>query len=392
MERRGECMAILLSTASFEGFFGRVMQLTCEQYVRSYRHDFSFMYARALAALEIDIIIYIPAWNCRGLHQLDDRIYVRFLPLANWYKPWEAFPILGRTPIGRYLSQHANVKAFEGPLTKALVEDKVGVLYIQEYWTARFDHLARTAPVPTIGADQGGRKHRQLTFRKRESFRLASEIICQTENECSQVRSFGRDPLLLPNGIDTHFYCPSEGSLRTQTVLIVARLTDNQKRVSDLICAMRHLPEPWLLQIAGSGPDEDKLRTLAASLGVAARTRFLGFVRDNNQLRNMYCECGVFCLPSSDEGLPLAVLEAMSCGCSVVVTSIRAFDGLVENGNTGYKVPVGKPEQLAVAIRRAWQERERIGIAARQAVVERYSSEAMARRLHSVLQRVGKPK
>lgn len=385
MATRNERMALLLSSVSFEGFYGDVMHLTCEEYVRSYRHDFSFLLANTLAAREIDVVIYIPAWACRGLHQLDKGIYVRFLPLAPWFRPWSKFRVLWKTPMGRYMSQYANTRAFEEPLKRALEEDKVTALYIQEYWTARFDRLARVLSVPIIGADQGGTRTRQLTFRKRKAFQLASAIVCQTENECSQVRAFGKEPVLLTNGIDTSFYSPSTEVPRAQTVLIVARLTDRQKRVSDLIRAVLHLPDSWSLQIAGSGPDEASLRALAAEIGVSGRTNFLGFISDKGRLRNMYRECGVYCMPSAYEGLPLAILEAMSCGCSVVVTSIRAFDGLVEDDITGYKVPVGEPAQLAMGITKAWNEHERIGVAARNAVNKRYSLESMADRMQMLI-------
>jgi glycosyltransferase involved in cell wall biosynthesis len=89
-------------------------------------------------------------------------------------------------------------------------------------------------------------------------------------------------------------------------------------------------------------------------------------------------------MPSANEGLPLAILEAMSCGCSVVVTDIRGF-GMVENDKTGYKVPVSNPEQLASAIEKAWLEQDRFGIAARQAIEEHYSLDTMADRLLSII-------
>jgi glycosyltransferase involved in cell wall biosynthesis len=385
-----ERMAMLLSMSSFERFYGKVMHLTCEQYLSTYRNDFSFVYAHALAALEMDVIIYCPAWTCSGLHRLEEGIYVRFLAIADWYKLWDRYRSLSRTPIGRYISEYANAKAFRSSLMSGLLEDEVSVLYVQEYWTGRFDYLVRTVSRPIIGADHGGRRTRQLAFFKRKSFRLASAITCQTKDEVMQVRCFNKEARLLPNGVDVRFYSPLERGKRTQVVLIVARLADDQKRVSDLIMAMRYLPQPWSLQIAGSGPDEEKLRRLADELGVGQRIDFLGFIGDKTRLRELYRECGVFCMPSAYEGLPLAILEAMSCGCAVVVTSIRAFEGLVEHEQTGYKVPVEDPKQLAIAIERAWDQRERLGVAARKAVERNNSIEAIARSLRSLVVQVAR--
>jgi glycosyltransferase involved in cell wall biosynthesis len=374
-------MAMLLSLSSFEEFYGGTLQLTCDEYLTSYRNDFSFMYARALAALGVEVTLYVPSWECKGLHPIEDLIRVRFLPIAPWFKLWERFRILGKTPVGRYAAQYANVKAFESPLLEALAEDRVDALYVQEYWTARFDYLARTIPLRVIGSDHGARRYRQLTLFKKTAFRAAYAVTSQTVDECEQVRDFGKEAVLLSNGVDIDFYTPSSSAVKAQTILTVGRLVDRQKRTSDLIRALPFLPEPWSLQIAGEGQDGAMLRELVGTLGLEKRVVFLGFVTDKAALREMYRTSGVFCLPSAYEGLPLVALEAMSCASAVVVTSIRAFESLVEDEVSGYKAPVGDPKRLAEAIAMAWQERERIGRAARGMVETKYSLRAMAHRL-----------
>ena len=385
MKKRKERIAILLSSPSFESFYGGGMGLTCEQYLSSYRNDFSFTYAFALAELEIDVIIYMPAWYCRGLHQIDERVFVRFLPLSLWYWFWHRIPLISRTKYGRYIASYANAKAFAKPLHRSLSDDGVGALYIQEYWTARFDYLVRTLAIPVIGADHGGRRNRQLTFAKRGSFKRALAVTCQSEDECSEVRAFGCEPVFLTNGVDTSFWSPSQDVERAQTILIVARLTDRQKRISDLIRAMQYLPEPWFLEIAGTGPDEAVLRELSQKLGMAHRVTFLGFVTDKRALRDLYRRCGVYCMPSRNEAVALAALEAMSCGCPIVVTSIRAFEKLVKDSETGFKVPVEDPKELARAITRAWERRDELGAAARQMVQDSYSMKVTAIRLRDLM-------
>jgi len=385
VKKHTERMAMLLSMHSFEDFYGEVMHLSRDQYLSSYRNDFSFMYAYALAELGVDVIIYLPSWVHRGLHRIEDRIFVRFLPISRWYEPWRRIQLLSKTPYLRYVSALANAKAFAGSLGKALLEDRINVLYVQEYWTARFDYLVKTVSVPVIGSDHGGKRRRQLTFFKKRAFCMASAITCQTQEECSDVRLFGGEPVLLTNGVDTSFYHPSDEVERRKTILIVARLTDRQKRISDLIRALQYVPEPWSLQIAGVGPDEEMLRALTEELGVGERVEFVGFVKDKAVIRDLYQRCGVYCMPSADEGLPLAVLEAMSCECSVVVTRIRAFEKLVQENETGTKVAVGQPKELAAAIAQAWDERERLGGAARRLVEDRYSLKTMAGRLLTLI-------
>jgi glycosyltransferase involved in cell wall biosynthesis len=55
-------------------------------------------------------------------------------------------------------------------------------------------------------------------------------------------------------------------------------------------------------------------------------------------------------MPSASEGLPLAALEAMSCGAAVVSSDISAFKQIVRNEINGIQVPVGEPLALAQGI------------------------------------------
>jgi glycosyltransferase involved in cell wall biosynthesis len=136
--------------------------------------------------------------------------------------------------------------------------------------------------------------------------------------------------------------------------------------------------------IAGIGPDEAMLRSLAADLGVQDRITFLGFITDKSELKALYLKCGVFALPSAYEGLPLVLLEAMACGCSVVVSDIRAFDGLVFNGVNGVVLPVGAVAQLAAGIEHAFEKQDEYALAARYVVEKSFSKKLMLSRLSEV--------
>jgi len=374
-------IAMLLSLESFEGFYGGVMRLNRETYLRTYRNDFSFMYAYALAEQGVHVVIYLPSFGAGSIHPIDPGISIRFLHIRQWYSLWRRFPFLTKTPYGRYVAQLANTLAFQSSLVAALQADQIDLLYLQEYWTARFDHLVRKLDLPVIAADHGGRQSRQLAFRKSSSFPRAAAITCQTENECDAVRAFGTEPVLLPNGIDTAFFDSADPANRhAETILIVARLNDSQKRVSDLIRSLQHLPPAWRLQIAGTGPDESQLRSLANDLRLEHRVKFLGFVSGKPQLRELYRQCGVYAMPSAVEGIPLAILEAMSCECACVVSDIRAF-AMIEDGINGCKAPVGRPHELATAIQRAYANRHILGNNARQTVEKTFSLRTMTSRL-----------
>jgi len=306
---------------------------------------------------------------------------VRFLQLRPWAKLWQVLPWLGRTPPGRYVAELGNAAAFWPNLKRAIAEENIDILYIQEYWTGRFDFLSRKHTPPIIAADHGGRRNRQITIFKRKSFQRAAAITCQTDDEVEQVKEFGVTPHKLTNGIDTEYFVPDATVERELFVFTVARLNNDQKRLSDLICGLEHLPPPWRLTIAGSGPAEAALKALVRDKDLGSRVEFLGFVVDKAKIIDFYRRCGVFAMASAYEGIPMAVLEAMACGAPVVVSDIRAFQDVVEHAVSGYRVPVGDAKAIAKAVTLAFQRRAELSVAARGVVVQRYSRSLLVSKL-----------
>jgi glycosyltransferase involved in cell wall biosynthesis len=79
--------------------------------------------------------------------------------------------------------------------------------------------------------------------------------------------------------------------------------------------------------------------------------------------------------------LPLALLEAMSCGAAVVGTDIPGIAELVDDGVNGLLVPVGSPPELAERILEARARRDELGARARETVERSYSERAIGARL-----------
>jgi glycosyltransferase involved in cell wall biosynthesis len=127
----------------------------------------------------------------------------------------------------------------------------------------------------------------------------------------------------------------------------------------------------WRLAVVGDGRMREALQSQATSLGIAKRVDWHGIVREPHTL---YGSASIFAMPSRVEGMPNALLEAMSCGLPVVVS-----DGapgpleLVENEVTGLVVPVNDAGALAAALRRLADDPQlcsRLGNAARERVAE----------------------
>jgi phosphatidylinositol alpha-1,6-mannosyltransferase len=136
-------------------------------------------------------------------------------------------------------------------------------------------------------------------------------------------------------------------------LLIVGRMAPGEryKGHDDLLAALARLAgsHPALgLVIAGEGGDRARLEALAASLGVAARVRFTGFVSAAT-LAELYRRCAAFVMPSSGEGFGLVYLEAMREGKPCVARADSAAAEIVEDGVTGRLVAPG-PGALAAAI------------------------------------------
>jgi glycosyltransferase involved in cell wall biosynthesis len=180
--------------------------------------------------------------------------------------------------------------------------------------------------------------------------------------------AFVPNPVLMPNG--DHSY-NGNGDIhrpRMPFFLTVGRLVWD-KGCDVLLEAFARLGEEfrqWRLVIAGIGHLEQTLKAKATSLNIADRVDWLGLVSD---LETWYRTASVFVLPSRVEGMPNALLEAMSHRLPCIVS-----DGtpgpleLIRDGATGSVIPVNDASALAEAMAELARDedlRRRLGYAAR---------------------------
>jgi glycosyltransferase involved in cell wall biosynthesis len=383
-------VAILLSCGSFEGFYGRIQGQSRQSYLESYRNDWAWYYGRGLLENGIRPVLYAPSLYEAGKYETNEGIPVRFLPLARWYRPIEQLSLkrLSRaTRWSLYAEEVINTLAFMGPLRQALREDEIDLLYVQEHWSGRFDYLVRELDLPVVGADHGGVSKGVVKLFKRRALEKAALCYGQTENECRMIEKFGGRSKLQTNGCDVSEFFPDPAVPRGKTVLTVTRLTNKQKRTTDLIRAMAELSAEWTLDIVGTGPDRHMLERLTGDLNLSSRVRFHGFV-GRSEVRDLFRRCGVYAMPSANEAVALAALEAMACGAAVVLSQIRAFESLVTDGKNGRLVPVGDVKGLAAAIVDAWEHRESVGQAAFDTVRTRYNTRVLYSQLAESLRDV----
>lgn len=154
-------------------------------------------------------------------------------------------------------------------------------------------------------------------------------------------------------------------------VLYVGRLAP-KKGLEYLLRAVADLETH--LTVVGDGAERDRLEALAAAL--EADVTFVGEVPPD-RVEEFYRDAAVFVLPSVEgEGMPNAVLEAMAWGLPVVATDSGGLPSVIDDGQTGYVVPMRDSEALRERVDdllAAPERREELGTAARQYVREHHS-------------------
>ena len=132
-------------------------------------------------------------------------------------------------------------------------------------------------------------------------------------------------PVTILNGIDTEKFSPSTNhkiykkNSRVFKIGCAARLV-REKSLDVLIEAIANIPNVELI-IAGDGPEKQNLVDLVRELGLSAKVKFIGYRED---MVSFYRQLDLFVLTSSNEGLPLSILESQSCNVPVICSDVGA--------------------------------------------------------------------
>jgi glycosyltransferase involved in cell wall biosynthesis len=112
-------------------------------------------------------------------------------------------------------------------------------------------------------------------------------------------------------------------------VVLYAGRMDAGKNVEGVLAALSHLGDavPFVAVICGDGPRRPRLERMACEMGIAHRTVFKGYV-DN--LWELLRRADAFVSLSRFEGCPNVVLEAMACGCPLIVSDIPAHREMLD--------------------------------------------------------------
>jgi phenylacetate-CoA ligase len=143
--------------------------------------------------------------------------------------------------------------------------------------------------------------------------------------------------------------------------LLIARHLEPMYDVETGLRALQILRERYpsaVVDVAGSGPDRERLGRLSGELGIERSVRFLGQV-DNEMMPSLYESADIALNPSLVDNMPISILEALASGVPVVSTSSGGIPEMVKDGEEAVLVSPGDPEALANAVIALWEAPDR---------------------------------
>ena len=227
--------------------------------------------------------------------------------------------------------------------------------------------LRRRCGLPYVLALQGGdvprRNPQRLTFTDKLTDQMtrrlwadAGAVIANSENLVEQARTYapGVTIDLIPAGADVYGITPKEDySPRDEVHLLYVGRLEKHKGFDVLMPALAKISSAlkWKLSLVGDGPEWPVIAAMAARFAMIDRIELHGW-QGWNTLPAIYRDADIFVLPSREEGMPAALLEAMATGLPTVCTRIAGSGAgeAVLHGHTGLLTPADDGDALADAL------------------------------------------
>lgn len=213
-------------------------------------------------------------------------------------------------------------------------------------------------------------------------------LITMNQEDYARAKTFSAKRVAYVHGVgvnlDRFAACDLEQKARVRKTLglqpgdifaiSVAQLIRRKNHIVLIEAAVKLNRPDFHLFICGDGIQEAELRTKVRELGMEKQIHFLGFRQDIDAL----CKAAdLFVFASLQEGLPVAVMEAMACGLPVICSRIRGNTDLIDEGKGGYLADPTNADEFANGIRQALNNPERLTEMKRynQKKVEQYSTQ-----------------
>jgi glycosyltransferase involved in cell wall biosynthesis len=235
-------------------------------------------------------------------------------------------------------------------------------------------------------------------------FRACEAMVPSEQQLEGTIRSYSLDRArvhVVPNGISAEDFgargreeARKALGLGSEPILVsVGRLARDKGFATAIVALSRIADAQARLLILGSGPERALLERATRKAGVTDRVDFLG-AKPREEVVGYLAAADVFLFPTErDEAAPLVPLEAMAAGLPVVASDIGGGAELIETGKSGILVAPAAAAEMARAIDSLLADdalRGRMGEAARERILQRYTIEAMTRQTVAVYELAAK--
>ena len=237
----------------------------------------------------------------------------------------------------------------------------------------------------------------QLFFGK--IFRCCDDFIVLSKTwEEYYINNLGlnkKQVVVLPNPTELPAQIPDRTDTSSIKLGFFGRV-GSRKGTFDLIKAFAQIPDALKgkaeLIIAGDG-DIEEARRLAQTLNLENSIQLLGWI-DSQTRDKLLADIDVFVLPSYNEGLPMALLEAMGWGLPVIVTPVGGIPELITSTENGLLINPGDVQKLSEAMQKLIESeslRLSLGNAARETVTP-FDIKTYCSQLYEIYDSVLEPK
>lgn len=229
--------------------------------------------------------------------------------------------------------------------------------------------LRKASGIPYLVTSHGGdlfglRGSISTRLKRMVARRAAAMTVVSTAMREESLRIGLAPPILevLPMGVDLggRFVASSDTTRELDRLLFVGRLVPKKglKHLLDAMPLVLAKRPNVVLEIAGFGPEASSLEDQARQLGIAGHILFHG-ATPQRDLPHLYRRASLFVAPfvrdesGDQEGLPVALMEAIGCGCPVVVGDVAGVRDLLGEATDALCVRPSDKAALAAAILRA---------------------------------------
>jgi glycosyltransferase involved in cell wall biosynthesis len=176
-------------------------------------------------------------------------------------------------------------------------------------------------------------------------------IICVSQAEAdlflAHFPAAGGRVQVIPNGVDRERIAAAEPFPDGGNVVVTGGRLQSYKHVDRIIEAIAVTSPKLRLVVTGDGPERMRLETLAAQRRVLDQVSFIGSV-DTGTLHRWYATARVFCSMSTNEAMPVTILEMLAAGARVVASDIPAHRDI--RARTRGPITLVPPHASAVAL------------------------------------------